>query len=105
MIIDLKNFVNDSRVEKTLTTLCSSAICLSKEISLAHSGENHRLLVGLNSDGDGQKQLDVIADNIFCRSLDEAGVGFYASEERETIEVLNKGEGLGVAIDPLDGSS
>ena len=105
MIIDLKNFVNDPRVEKILTTLCSSAISLYKEISLSDTGGNHRCLVGLNSDGDSQKQLDVIADDIFCSSLRDAGLGFYASEEREAIEMLNKNDNLGVAIDPLDGSS
>ena len=105
MIIDLKNTVNDARVEKVLTTLCSGAIGLNKEISSSDSGRNHRILVGVNSDGDSQKQLDVIADDIFCKALNAAGVGFYASEERETIEMLNKNDGLGVAIDPLDGSS
>ena len=104
-MIDLKEIVKDPRVEKVLTSLCASAIDLSKEISLGSSGRNHRLLVGLNSDGDGQKQLDIIADDIFYKSLKYAGVGFYASEERETIETLNKGGDLGVAIDPLDGSS
>ena len=38
MIIDLKNFVNDQRVEKVLTTLCSGAISLNKEISLSDTG-------------------------------------------------------------------
>ena len=104
-MIDIKEIVKDPRVEEVLTSLCSSAIGLSKEISLSDSTGNHRLLMGLNSDGDGQKQLDVIADDIFCKSLKEAGVGFYASEERENIETLNKGGDLGVAIDPLDGSS
>ena len=104
-MIDLKNIVKDPRLEKTLISLCSSAIQLSKEISLSDSEGNHRLLVGTNSDGDGQKQLDVIADEIFCTSLKDAGVGFYASEERETIETLNEDGDLGVAIDPLDGSS
>ena len=104
-MINLEEIVKDPRVEKVLTSLCSSAIDLSKEISLGASGGNHKLLVGLNSDGDGQKQLDIIADDIFYKSLKSAGVGFYASEERETIETLNKGGDLGVAIDPLDGSS
>ena len=104
-MIDVKEIVKDPRVEKVLTSLCSSAIDLSKEISLGVSDGNHKLLVGLNSDGDGQKQLDIIADDIFNKSLKSAGVGFYASEERETIETLNEGGDLGVAIDPLDGSS
>ena len=104
-MIDLKEIVKDPRVEKVVTSLCSCAIDLNKKISLGDSGGNHRLLVGLNSDGDGQKQLDIIADDIFYKSLKSAGVGFYASEERETIETLNIGGDLGVAIDPLDGSS
>ena len=65
MIIDLKNVVSDPKVAKILTTLCSAAIQLDKEISLSDSGGAHRLSVGLNSDGDSQKQLDVIADDIF----------------------------------------
>ena len=104
-MIDLKEIVKDRRVEKVLTSLCASAIDLSKEIALGDAGGKHKQLVGLNSDGDGQKQLDIIADDIFYKSLKVAGVGFYASEERETIETLNKGGDLGVAIDPLDGSS
>ena len=104
-MIDLKEIVKDPRVEKVLTSLCASAIDLSKEISLGDTGGNHKVLVGLNTGGDGQKQLDIIADDIFYKSLKAAGVGFYASEERETIETLNKGGDLGVAIDPLDGSS
>ena len=105
MIIDLNNVVSDLRVAKILITLCSSAIRLNKEISLGDNGEGHRLSVGLNSDGDSQKQLDVIADDIFCSSLEAAGIGFYVSEEREAIEMLNNNDDLGVAIDPLDGSS
>ena len=104
-MIDLKEIVKDPRVEKVLTSLCASAIDLSKEISLGDTGGNHKVLVGLNTGGDGQKQLDIIADDIFYKSLKAAGVGFYASEERETIETLNKVGDLGVAIDPLDGSS
>ena len=104
-MIGLKEIVKDLRVEKVLTSLCSSAIDLSKEIALGDAGGKHKQLVGLNSDGDGQKQLDIIADDIFYKSLKVAGVGFYASEERETIETLNEGGDLGVAIDPLDGSS
>ena len=61
VIIDLKNVVSDPRVAKILTTLCYGAIRLDKEISLSDTGGGHRLPVGLNSDGDSQKQLDVIA--------------------------------------------
>ena len=46
----------------------------------------------------------MIADDIFCSSL-EAAEKLYVSEEREAIEMLNNNDDLGVAIDPLDGSS
>lgn len=60
--------------------------------------------VGENSDGDGQKALDVMADEMFEAALRETAVRFYASEEQET--VLDLGEGkYALAIDPLDGSS
>ena len=42
MIIDLKDFVNDPRVEKILTALCYGAIRLNKEISLSDTGGGHR---------------------------------------------------------------
>ncbi|MDF2142541.1 class 1 fructose-bisphosphatase [Paenirhodobacter sp. CAU 1674] len=59
---------------------------------------------GVNSDGDGQKALDVIADEAFMAALKDSAVTHYASEEQE--EVVSFGPGrLALAIDPLDGSS
>lgn len=60
---------------------------------------------GTNSDGDGQKALDVIADEMFFAALLPTAVRDYASEERETIETANPQGTLALAIDPLDGSS
>lgn len=60
---------------------------------------------GENADGDGQKALDVIADEAFMAALAGSGVRFYASEEQETAIELDAGGGLALAIDPLDGSS
>ncbi|WP_414694076.1 class 1 fructose-bisphosphatase [Paracoccus sp. (in: a-proteobacteria)] len=62
-------------------------------------------LVGTNSDGDGQKALDVIADDLFCKALAGAGVRWLASEEQEEALELDPQGTLAVAIDPLDGSS
>ena len=42
-MINLEKIVKDPRVEKVLTFLCSSAIDLSKEISLGASGGNHKI--------------------------------------------------------------
>ncbi len=58
-----------------------------------------------NSDGDGQKALDVMADEIICASLKETGVRAYLSEERDDPVLINPDSAFVVACDPLDGSS
>lgn len=60
---------------------------------------------GQNADGDGQKALDVIADDAFRDGLTGSAMRFYASEEQDDALELNPGGDLGLAIDPLDGSS
>jgi fructose-1,6-bisphosphatase I len=60
---------------------------------------------GTNSDGDAQKALDVIADEAFMTALAGSAVRYYASEEQDDVVELNAGGTLGLAIDPLDGSS
>ncbi|MFB6125000.1 MAG: class 1 fructose-bisphosphatase [Halanaeroarchaeum sp.] len=57
-----------------------------------------------NETGDRQLAADVWADELLAeRFTTVEGVGTYASEERE--DALDVGEGLLVAVDPLDGSS
>jgi len=60
---------------------------------------------GTNADGDGQKALDVIADDAFRTALEGTAVKFYASEEQDHAVPLNPEGTLALAIDPLDGSS
>ncbi len=58
-----------------------------------------------NSDGDIQKDLDVVADGIFLEVLQNEAVGIYGSEENAHPVVLDPAKPLAIAIDPLDGSS
>ncbi len=60
---------------------------------------------GVNSGGDGQKALDVIADEMFFDALRPTAVRYFASEEQETVVEANPNGTLALAIDPLDGSS
>jgi len=60
---------------------------------------------GLNSDGDAQRRLDILAEELFSTALRRAPVGAYLSEEIEGAVILNTDGVLAVAIDPLDGSS
>lgn len=73
---------------------------------IARNGVEEHLgaAAGINSDGDAQKALDVIADDLFLTAAKAGGVRHYASEEQDT--VLDLGAGAwALAIDPLDGSS
>lgn len=67
-------------------------------------GDSLSVEVGENSDGDGQKALDVMADEMFEAALRETAVRYYASEEQEGVLDLGTGK-YALAIDPLDGSS
>lgn len=61
--------------------------------------------IGENADGDAQKELDLRANDLFIAALRDTPVAVLASEESETVLVLNQGGSLAVALDPLDGSS
>ena len=59
-----------------------------------------------NADGDDQKKLDVLADEMIASALAKcAGVAAYLSEERDSAMGLDDGGDVIVASDPLDGSS
>lgn len=61
--------------------------------------------VGTNLGGDGQKALDLIADDAYMVALKDTAVRWYASEEQDDVVELNGAGDLALAIDPLDGSS
>lgn len=85
--------------------IATVAAGLSRRIARGGLEESLDEARGENADGDGQKALDVIADEAFMAALPGSGVRFYASEEQETAVELDAGGGLALAIDPLDGSS
>ncbi|HEY2049989.1 MAG TPA: class 1 fructose-bisphosphatase [Caulobacteraceae bacterium] len=60
---------------------------------------------GANVDGDAQRKLDLIAEDLCRSALQGAGVGPYLSEETEAPVILDPAGRVAVAIDPLDGSS
>ena len=61
--------------------------------------------VGVNSDGEAQKHLDLYADRAFEQALSGASVRALASEERADVTPLKPDGKFLVALDPLDGSS
>lgn len=92
-------------VRATVATLCRVGHQLSRIIARGNLDQALGGSVGINSDGDGQKALDVIADDAFMAALKDSDVRWYASEEQADVVGMNPKGSLALAIDPLDGSS
>ena len=59
-----------------------------------------------NTQGEAQKQLDVLADAMFTRGVEWSElVGALASEEREDVHFVEGNGRLALVFDPLDGSN
>lgn len=58
-----------------------------------------------NTDGSIRKPLDLLSHHVFSRALSGLPVLFLASEERDDLLAIDPQASLGVAIDPIDGSS
>ncbi|MFN7224995.1 MAG: class 1 fructose-bisphosphatase [Paracoccaceae bacterium] len=85
--------------------LANAAKELARRIARNGLDESLGAAAGINSDGDAQKALDVIADDLFVTAARRAKVAHFASEEQETAITLFEGGAYALAIDPLDGSS
>jgi fructose-1,6-bisphosphatase I len=88
-----------------IEALCAVSKDVAKIIAKGSLGQSLAHQVGENSDGDGQKALDVLSDEKFAEALKSTSVRWYASEEQEDAVLLNQAGDYALAIDPLDGSS
>ena len=103
-IVGLQNDIVDD-VVITLDLIAEVGLELSALISLGDLSNEITSDVRVNADGDTQKPLDVLADESYLRKLNGSPVKFYASEEQDDILTVNSKGTVGLAIDPLDGSS
>lgn len=87
--------------------LAMAAVCITMQERIAGGAlvADHSALVGNSLDGDGQKALDLWANEALIAALKEADAGAIASEEDENPIELHGPSGVVVAMDPLDGSS
>ena len=94
----------DADTGAAISALAAAAVRISVEIRAprqildAAAGE-------VNADGDVQKALDVLADEIILEAVRGAGAAAYMSEERDDAIPLASEGRIIVASDPLDGSS
>jgi fructose-1,6-bisphosphatase I len=89
-----------------LRAIAAAGLELSRIIGLGRlAGQLGASLGSLNTDGDVQKELDVIANETFVDSFRNAPVTAVLSEEMKEPLVLDPNGPVAVAMDPLDGSS
>jgi fructose-1,6-bisphosphatase I len=88
----------------TLDRLAGFGAALARRIARGGLDEALGTAQGSNADGDTQKALDVIADDMTRAALAGGAVRYYASEEQQEVMTLGAGN-LALVIDPLDGSS
>lgn len=88
-----------------INTLCAVAVDVAGIIAKGQLGQSLGSEVGENPDGDRQKALDVLCDEMFAAALKSQNVRWYASEEQEDVAAMNETGAYALAIDPLDGSS
>ena len=94
----------DARTAGAVMALAGAAAAIAAEIRSPATALDDAA-GAVNADGDTQKKLDVIADEIVLEALRGAGAAAYLSEERDEAIPLDPAGGMIVACDPLDGSS
>ncbi len=106
----LENWGSDVEERRALagvvTALADAGIALSRIIAGGPlSGPMEAEIGETNADGDRQRKLDVIADQLVMDALRKTSTAYYASEEEDAILTFDPAGELAVAVDPLDGSS
>ena len=93
-------------IARAINGLATAASLIASLIRTADKQANLGAIKGsANADGDDQKALDVLADEVITAQLRDAKVAIYLSEEQDTPIPLHAEGTLIVASDPLDGSS
>ncbi|MDR6950789.1 fructose-1,6-bisphosphatase I [Ancylobacter sp. 3268] len=92
-------------VAATVLALAGAGIAISELIAAGPLAGAMAAVRGYHEDGDSQKELDVLADQLVMDALRTAPVAVLGSEELPEPVALDPRGTLAVAVDPLDGSS
>lgn len=104
MSLDLAGLALSPELTDVMQRLARVAVDLQHRIARNGIDGDLSAARGTNAGGDGQKALDVIADEAYLEALEGSAVAHFASEERDDFITLGAGS-LALAMDPLDGSS
>lgn len=93
-------------LSQLLRDLALAGKVVNREINRAGLIDLEGAAGSTNQGGEEQQKLDVLANIRFSRALEKGGeVCAIASEENDTIEIINENSKYIICIDPLDGSS
>ncbi len=92
-------------IAQTVTAIAEACIEISALVARGPLAGELGAEQGSNSDGDTQKALDLIANDLIIEAIQAAPVACLVSEELAEPLPLKQGAPLYVATDPLDGSS
>ena len=92
-------------VASTVLQIAAASARISKLVAQGPLAGEMAAARGDNTDGDVQKELDIVANDYVIEALQTAPVAYLVSEELEQPMALQEEAPLVVAIDPLDGSS
>ncbi len=105
----LENWTGDSDIRRdislTIEAIAEACIEISALVARGPLAGELGAEKGDNEDGDTQKALDLIANDLLIEALYSAPVSCLVSEELKDPCPINIGAPLFVATDPLDGSS
>jgi len=105
----LENWTGESEIRRdislTIEAIADACIEISALVARGPLAGELGAAKGDNEDGDTQKALDLIANDLIIEALHSAPVSCLVSEELKEPCPINKGARLFVATDPLDGSS
>ena len=95
-----------AEVATTVRLLAETGVAMAATIAEGPLGRAFAEQQGaVNSDGDVQRGLDVLADERFLGAISDSPVALYAAEELAEPVLVAGDRPLALAIDPLDGSS
>lgn len=94
-----------AQVADTVIALAQAAVAISELVSKGDLAGDLAGSTGATSDGDAQKALDLIANDLILAALSRCPVSQIASEENDIIVHMSGKGPLAVAVDPVDGSA
>ncbi len=92
-------------VADTILSLAAAGIEIAALVAKGPLAGQMAAVRSTHADGDPQKQLDFITNEIITKALKNSPVAWMGSEELENPIALNAGHPIVVNVDPLDGSS